>query len=171
MSPILERQATQSEEYANESNLGAILGPSGAFGALALIAVVLRLYVRTFMTRYVGADDYVMVAAMVMGIEVFVAFCEQSKYGLGRHFDPPFQKEFLQWQYFNSIFVMIGVFLVKISIALFLMRLATKKAWKRFLWSCIGEYKCLPLGVSDSADTLQSFHHLLLHSMLLHLDL
>ncbi|GAB7359887.1 hypothetical protein MBLNU230_g7415t1 [Neophaeotheca triangularis] len=145
MSPtVLGRQAPPApqftEEYADESNLAAILGPSGAFGALALIAVVLRLYVRARMTRSIGADDYVMIAAMIMGIEVFVAFCAQGQHGLGRHtvtISPSDFKPFQQWQYFNSIFIMIGVFLVKISIALFLLRFAVKKSWKRFLWACI----------------------------------
>lgn len=51
--------------YANESNAYEILSVTGVFGFLALLAVVLRMYVRMFMLKYSGSDDWVMVAAMV----------------------------------------------------------------------------------------------------------
>lgn len=50
---------------SNESQGRMILGVSGFFTAFACMAVLLRIYVRVFMLKTMGADDYVMIVAMV----------------------------------------------------------------------------------------------------------
>jgi hypothetical protein len=42
-----------------------ILAVCGGFVALALVAVLLRIWIRAFMVKSLGADDYVMIGAMV----------------------------------------------------------------------------------------------------------
>lgn len=50
---------------AAESNLPFILGITIACHVLALISVALRIYVRTFIVKVLGMDDYTIILAMV----------------------------------------------------------------------------------------------------------
>jgi len=127
--------------YCDASNISEILGVTGAFTGAALIAVILRMYVRTRMLKFVGTDDYVILAAMTLALGTFVCFVAETYYGLGRHdicISPAEMETFLKWNFFNSICIMLGVISVKISIAFFLMRLAPRNAWKKGLWGAIG---------------------------------
>lgn len=54
-----------SPEYLAESNAARILAVTGVFGALALITVITRLYVRGAMLRFTGSDDLVLAGSMV----------------------------------------------------------------------------------------------------------
>jgi hypothetical protein len=68
-SPSSSATATISPEQfairAAETNLPFILGLTTTFFALALIAVILRTYVRIALVKVMGRDDYTMIAAMV----------------------------------------------------------------------------------------------------------
>jgi hypothetical protein len=55
----------------------------------------------------------------------------------------------LHWQFFHNLLVMIGISLVKISIAFFLLRLVISRPYKIFLISMIGEF-ARPLIISGS---------------------
>lgn len=48
----------------NSDKGSKILAITGSFTAFACLVVMLRLYVRTFLLKTVGADDYVMIVAM-----------------------------------------------------------------------------------------------------------
>ena len=61
--PTLSPEALASREA--ESNLPFILGITISCHLLAVIAVCLRTYVRTFIVRIMGWDDYTMIGAMV----------------------------------------------------------------------------------------------------------
>lgn len=99
--------------------------------------------VRAVMIKSIGADDYVMLSAVIMAIGTFICFVYETRYAIGKHVQCIGKDDyemFARWQYYHSLWVMIGVILVKISIALFLMRLVPPgKKWKRFLWACIGK--------------------------------
>ena len=132
---------TTDNGYCHASNIPEILGVTGAFCGAAFITVILRFYVRTSILGFFGADDYAMLGAMTMAIGTFVCFVFETNYGIGRHTKcVSFEQEemVLKWQFYQSLWVMLGVVLVKISIAFFLMRLAPKMSWKRFLWGTIG---------------------------------
>ena len=135
------RPATD-DGYCNANNIPEVLGVTGAFAGAALIAVILRMYVRTIMLKFIGPDDYFMIAAMLMAIGTFICFVGETKYGLGRHMTCilPSDLEMLsKWLYFHSLWVMFGVVFVKVSIAFFLLRLAPIALWRRFLWGAVGE--------------------------------
>ena len=64
----LARQAPAQFDFGPVSNAShgtSIMGITGFFTAFACAAVILRMYVRIFMLKMVGADDYVMLVAMV----------------------------------------------------------------------------------------------------------
>ncbi|KAI7157270.1 hypothetical protein KC349_g5757 [Hortaea werneckii] len=126
--------------YCDANNHAEILGVTGSFFSAALIIVSLRFYVRSRILQYVGADDYLMLVAMFMATATFVCFVGETRNGLGRHFSCLSDKErsvLAHWQFFHNLSVMFGVVFVKISIAVFLMRLAPKPEWKRYLWGAI----------------------------------
>ncbi|KAM0720281.1 hypothetical protein Q7P37_004417 [Cladosporium fusiforme] len=157
MASLFPRQAndtqTPSEEYLSESNVASILGITGSFTFAALVVVCLRLYVRIRMLRFVGPDDWTMVAASLMALGTFVCLCGESKYGMGRHREwqkPWMFKPFLQWLFAHNLLVMWGIVLVKISIAFFLMRIMLQKAWKIFLWASVVFLACFALACTGT---------------------
>jgi len=63
---LSERQAAPAAtQYKDESYAPNLLAIHGTFCGVALLSVILRLYVRIFMLKSVGLDDYLMVAAAV----------------------------------------------------------------------------------------------------------
>jgi len=130
-----------SQEYLDESNVSFILSLTGTFAVAALLVVILRMYVRIYMLRFVGFDDWTMILAALMALATFVCLCGESAYGMGRHVEwqqPWMFEPLFRWLFAHGIIVMLGVVLVKISVAFFLMRIMLKKNWQIFLWSSVG---------------------------------
>lgn len=78
----------------------------------------------------------------VLAAAVFACFKLETDYGLGKHFlillvDPVNFSKVTHVLYFHSLIIMVGVSMVKISIALFLMRLAPKRSHAHFLYGVI----------------------------------
>ncbi|KIW43898.1 uncharacterized protein PV06_04949 [Exophiala oligosperma] len=136
---LVERQAANAStpQYKDESNAANLLAIHGTFCGVAVLSVLLRLYVRIFMLKSVGADDYLIVASAVISIGVLVCFAgEAGAGGLGRHpalVDAKDWENFMHWRFFHSLIVMVGISLVKISIACFLRRFAPQKNYQRVL--------------------------------------
>jgi hypothetical protein len=93
------------------------------------------------MLRFVGLDDWSMILAALMAVGTFICLCGESSYGMGRHreWQQPWMFEpYFRWLFAHGLMVMLGVVLVKISVAFFLMRIMIQKRWKVFLWSSVG---------------------------------
>jgi hypothetical protein len=134
-----------TQEYLDESNVAFILGLTGTFTVAAVLVVILRMYVRICMLRFVGLDDWTMVLAALLALGSFTCMCGESFYGMGRHIEWPqpwMLKPLFLWIFAHGIIVMLGVVLVKISVAFFLMRIMLKKRWQIFLWSSVGRSLC-----------------------------
>jgi hypothetical protein len=65
-------------ELQSNSNAPSILAVNGVFTFIAMVVVALRVYVRAAMLRFVGLDDYVIVAAMVISLQFFIAYPRSS---------------------------------------------------------------------------------------------
>jgi hypothetical protein len=63
LQPLFE--LTGRSEPSSSSLAPSILAVNGAFTGLALVVVALRVYVRIKILKFAGADDWVIVAAMV----------------------------------------------------------------------------------------------------------
>jgi hypothetical protein len=63
LKPLFE--LTTRSEPSSDSHAPSILAINGAFTGFALAVVGLRVYVRTTLLKFAGADDGVIVAAMV----------------------------------------------------------------------------------------------------------
>ncbi|KAI9172302.1 hypothetical protein HJFPF1_01801 [Paramyrothecium foliicola] len=128
-------------EFAAESNLPRILGVVGVFHFLALFFVGVRLYTRVFVVRAPRSDDVVMVLAAVGALGGYIIYLCQIQYGLGRHSilsDPADRIEFAKLGYVQSIAVhILALGLLKISLALSLLRLSRTRWYTWALWSLI----------------------------------
>jgi hypothetical protein len=90
------------------------------------------------MLRSFGKDDWTILLTFAFATALFITYTVQLKYRLGKHIavmksNEEGYRQFVRLRQVQSIFGGIGVGLVKISIAFFLLRLVTKKAYKRFL--------------------------------------
>ncbi|KAF2138346.1 uncharacterized protein K452DRAFT_311699 [Aplosporella prunicola CBS 121167] len=147
--PVLHARAVKgfdfsslSPEYLHYSRAHEILSITGAFTAIAVIIVLLRTYVRAVMLRFFGPDDYLMVISTAISVLVFVFFVKETENGLGKHAlammaDMEAYSNFLRWLFIHSIFIMVAISLVKISLAMFLLRLAQRKTHIRVIWGMI----------------------------------
>ncbi|KAH6711072.1 hypothetical protein BKA61DRAFT_695010 [Leptodontidium sp. MPI-SDFR-AT-0119] len=121
----------------NSDKGSKILAITGSFTAFACLVVMMRLYVRTFMLKTIGADDYVMIVAMVCSAGVFACFVGEVYNGVGHHIIHPKLLEnmmtIFHWSWFHGWVNVIGISSVKISIGLFLLRLVQGKWYKRIL--------------------------------------
>lgn len=150
-----------SESYLAQSNTANILVTIGVWCFIAVVVVALRLYVRARMLRYVGADDLTMTVAMVskacvhlgqkdcadtrlklLGVGLFTIFVGESKHGLGRHYETFIDtnmSSLLHWEFVHSLISLFGITAVKISVSLLLLRIATRRYYRIFLWSLISK--------------------------------
>ena len=62
---FFERQTTPTHQYKDENYAPNLLAIHGTFCGAAILSVILRLYVRIFMLKSIGIDDYIIVAASV----------------------------------------------------------------------------------------------------------
>jgi hypothetical protein len=124
--------------YIAYTNAPTLLTQTGTlFGATTLV-IVLRCYVRIVMLRSFGKDDWTILLAFAFATALFIIYTIQFKYGLGKHIavmksNEEGYRQFVRLHQVQSILGGIWVGLVKTSIAFFLLRLVTKKAYRWFL--------------------------------------
>ncbi|KAH7148439.1 hypothetical protein EDB81DRAFT_463435 [Dactylonectria macrodidyma] len=127
--------------WAAQSNTGRILGITSTFHFLALACVGLRLYVRLGMVKAAGRDDWTMVASGICAFVGWLIFVLQSFHGLGRHRATIEELDYIEFQkvgFWQSIIsATCAMALLKISIALNLLRLSQSKWYFWSLWTSI----------------------------------
>ena len=104
--------------------------------AAALIVVCARFYVRIFLIRNVGWDDYVMGLTMLLSAAGFAITVPEVKYGAGRHvvFVGETASTAMHLNFATQAIYLWAIGTVKISIGLFLLRFAGRKGYKWFIW-------------------------------------
>lgn len=125
------------------TNAPEILAITSTFFGIAAAVVLLRCYVRIFMLKIFKFEDWLMLLAMVLASIVFAFFKVETDLGLGKHFlamlmDPFKYMEFAKILFVHSIIIMVALSTVKISIAVFLLRLSDKSGWyAKFLYGVV----------------------------------
>src|SRR4051794_31081888 len=72
--------------YVNpDSRMGMLYGFEIPLIVVTSIAVGLRMYTRAFLTRSIGADDWLMLGAAIVGVALAIVNCMSCNYGLGLH--------------------------------------------------------------------------------------
>ncbi|KAK7431940.1 hypothetical protein QQZ08_001559 [Neonectria magnoliae] len=128
--------------WAAESNVPRIIAITTVFHVLALICVGLRLYVRLGMVKAAGRDDWTMVGSALCALVGWIIFVIQAFHGLGRHRLTIDILDYIELQkvgFWQSIIsATCAMALLKISIALNLLRLSQSKWYFWSLWISIG---------------------------------
>ncbi|PVH82004.1 hypothetical protein DL98DRAFT_514370 [Cadophora sp. DSE1049] len=122
------------------TNAPSILAVNGVFCGAAVLVMAARMYVRTVMLKTLGVDDWLILAATICGVGVFICFVGETHNGKGMHTKSIRPDEMIRlshWTFFHSIIVTVGISLVKLSVAFFLLRLAPGKGHKVFLYCVI----------------------------------
>ncbi|KAI1763533.1 hypothetical protein GGR53DRAFT_531481 [Hypoxylon sp. FL1150] len=113
-----------------------ILGAVVLTTTCALVVVCARLYVRLCMTRSIGTDDYVMIAAMLLSLGGMGVVIASVRYGAGRHaayLNPDVNRLGLKLNFVSQPIYLWAIPLVKVSVGFFLMRIAPSVYYKRIL--------------------------------------
>ncbi|KAJ5502236.1 hypothetical protein N7463_005110 [Penicillium fimorum] len=102
----------------------------------ALLTVLARFYVRVFLIRNVGWDDYTMALTVLLSVCGFAIIVPEVKYGAGRHmvFVQETAVTAMHLNYATQGIYMWAIGLVKISIGLFLLRFAPRRGYRIFIW-------------------------------------
>ncbi|CAG8960357.1 hypothetical protein HYFRA_00012431 [Hymenoscyphus fraxineus] len=127
-----------------EQNKGPVFaGIVSVFMALAIIFTFLRLYVKTFLTKGWGKDDVLLIVSLVFYI-VLCATCFISvRYGNGRHtLDIPLTNIpiALRLWWLGEVFYTITTLLVRLTVALFLLRLSNRALHRWIIYITTGAY-------------------------------
>ncbi|KAL8666377.1 MAG: hypothetical protein Q9168_007492 [Polycauliona sp. 1 TL-2023] len=113
---------------------------------VAVAIVWLRMYTRAFVSHNLGWDDWIMFVASLITILTNAFLINAYRLGLGRHlfYVPPYNiPETFKWLWAAEPTNLFAVFLVRLSIALFFLRLIPPK--KRYLWTIWGVIGLLAL--------------------------
>ncbi|PVH67723.1 hypothetical protein DL98DRAFT_370957, partial [Cadophora sp. DSE1049] len=124
---------------ANEPDINkgpAILRVCSTVTLLAFFSVCARIFVRVRMVHRTGPDDYVILLAMALSLTGMGIIIPEVMNGAGRHFaylDPAKATVGLKLNFITQPIYLWAITVVKVSIALFLWRIAPNKFYKRLL--------------------------------------
>ncbi|KAL7619805.1 hypothetical protein AAE478_010350 [Parahypoxylon ruwenzoriense] len=132
MSATLLPGADQPDANRGPDILGAVISTT----LTALVAVCARMYVRIRMVQIVGADDYIMMAAMLLSLVGMGVVIPQVQYGAGRHaayLDDDVRSIGLKLNFVTQPIYLWAIPMVKVSVGFFLMRISPIVYYRRIL--------------------------------------
>ncbi|KAJ6164132.1 hypothetical protein N7470_002804 [Penicillium chermesinum] len=112
----------------------------GLFTGFELVVCLLRLYVRRFITRQFGLDDYLVIVSVVLQVAFAAISLVLTTVGLGYHQDTVPTSSMIQVH--KYVYILFCLYLwaalaVKCSLTVFIMRLFPTKWVKRAGWAII----------------------------------
>ncbi|KAI1385399.1 uncharacterized protein F4822DRAFT_432250 [Hypoxylon trugodes] len=132
MSTIVPPGTGQPDYNRGPEIAGAVVSTTLA----ALVVVLARIFVRVRMTRSIGTDDYVMLAAMLLSLTGMGIVIAQVQYGAGRHavyLDPEVNRFGLKLNFISQPIYLWAIPMVKVSVGFFLIRISPSVYYKRIL--------------------------------------
>ncbi|KAI1507882.1 hypothetical protein Ptr86124_013136 [Pyrenophora tritici-repentis] len=128
-----------SPELIAYSNAHNLIAEAATLCTIAVLTVILRCYARAVVIKSFGYNDWTMILASVMAIATLVCILLQVPLGLGKYtsviqMDPVKYQHLLKIRYAHQIICNAAVTIVKISVAFFLLRFATVRAYRVFLY-------------------------------------
>ncbi|KFY69720.1 hypothetical protein V498_10430, partial [Pseudogymnoascus sp. VKM F-4517 (FW-2822)] len=115
-----------------------LLGTVGLFVALGTIAISLRCYTRIFIVKSFGLDDYTALAAWALFI-VYSTFAMSGVHnGTGKHavdIPPDVLPVGLKWWWACEPVYILTCMALKLSISIFLLRIAVVRTHKIIIWT------------------------------------
>ncbi|PYH43759.1 oxidoreductase [Aspergillus saccharolyticus JOP 1030-1] len=125
---------------AVSSHAPTILAVVGSLTGLSTLIVLLRCYVRGLVLRKFNAEEYNVIGAWLCAVGVLVCFVIETQHGVGRYSKDISGEDVMYLAkvvWFHSIIVMVGLSLVKISLAVFLRRFAQSMLRKVLIGSIV----------------------------------
>jgi hypothetical protein len=136
-------------EQAAETNLPRILGVTAVFHLLALSFVGVRMYIRFIVIKAPKIDDAFMIVATAGALLGMICVIIQAPKGLGRHRQTINDDDFVKLRLLNWIYslfsVIISFSVLKISIALSLLRLSRARWYLYSLYALMAFIGCYTL--------------------------
>ncbi|KAB5563066.1 hypothetical protein GE09DRAFT_769398 [Coniochaeta sp. 2T2.1] len=121
-----------------ENNSSALVGTAISFLAFTYVSVGLRTYVRAGLTRNFMLDDWLMLISQAIFTTSCAFILLGVKSGLGHHnkaLAQPAEIESLKWQALATATYILNMMFIKLSYAIFLLRLAVQKRYRWTLWA------------------------------------
>lgn len=119
-----------------------ILAVTGTLVGVTLCVVLLRLWVRVRMVRQLGWDDFFVAAAMLLLFAEMMIIVPEVHYGAGRHWQyiqPPEHIPIgLHLNFATQPMCLVALTLTKVSLGVFLLRLAPTRNYRIFIHFIIG---------------------------------
>jgi hypothetical protein len=140
------------------SNAHSLMAQAGSVFAVCTLTVLLRCYVRMRILKSFGSDDWTILLAYVrccvidgscsltrvqaLALATFICYALEVPQGLGKHLlviqmNKAAYRELLKIREIHMCCVTIGLSVVKISVSLLFLRLATRKLYRVFLWGVV----------------------------------
>ncbi|KAI5862939.1 hypothetical protein GGS23DRAFT_570231 [Durotheca rogersii] len=132
--------AAQDPNAPTDSNGGALVATAVTMLAFSWLSVALRSFVRARLTNGFQWDDWFMLAAQVNFTISCVFILEGVSTGLGRHnksLDQQDEIKALMYQALATATYILNMWLVKLSIAIFLVRLSSQNRYKYTIYGSI----------------------------------
>ncbi|KAM4056086.1 integral membrane family protein [Hirsutella rhossiliensis] len=135
----------------NQDGVSALIITCAVLLPLTWIAVGLRTYTRAVLTRSFQIDDWFMLIAQVIFTATCAMIIEGTRRGLGKHnaavTDPDDLVAALMWQAIATAVYVLNMVFIKLSIGVFLLRLAVWTAYKWILWISLVVFTLWGLGI------------------------
>ncbi|KAI0166964.1 hypothetical protein GGR52DRAFT_584821 [Hypoxylon sp. FL1284] len=123
-----------------DSNGGALVATAIAMLTFSWLSVLLRSFVRAKLTNGFQWDDWIMLVAQANFTVSCALILQGVQDGLGRHngsLDQPHEILALMYQALATATYVLNMWLIKLSIGIFLLRLANEKKYKYTLYASI----------------------------------
>lgn len=124
----------------NDTQAPMLLGISGSLLLIALLLISARIWSRMRPTPKLHADDWTAIAATVLASAKYVVVCLACSYGFGRRAEfvsPGSRVSAMRLIFICQVIWYWSIALVKISVALLLLRIKPSRAWRIFLYGTI----------------------------------
>ncbi|PHH52524.1 hypothetical protein CFIMG_002924RAa [Ceratocystis fimbriata CBS 114723] len=123
--------------FMDEYNGGPLFSVTVAFLTISWISILLRTYVRVFLTRSFLLDDCFMLAAQFVYTTSSIFIILGIKYGIGKHnvaLEVKDMTHALMFQVLTTETYVLNMMLLKFSIGIFLLRLSMRKVYTYTIW-------------------------------------
>ncbi|KAI5814914.1 hypothetical protein BZA77DRAFT_388716 [Pyronema omphalodes] len=104
----------------------------------AIVIVAMRLWVRASIVGKLGADDWCIMAAAIFSVAMGSMVIMSAQHGAGKHMkdiEPLDISLALKYNFISQVFAVPCMMMVKVSIGMFLLRLASTKMYRNI---CLG---------------------------------
>lgn len=137
-------RAISDMDYAGTDDLGpAVLSVAWVFAGISILIVAARFYVRIWIVRKLGIDDYIILLTLALGLGNSAFLTMSSSWGLGKHIgtlsaQPERIVHTIKWVHLCEVFSIMSPGFGRISYAFLLLSLSPPNKTRRvFLWTII----------------------------------